>query len=105
MATRVDGVCFFDSVIGVWTGTFQDSTSRESIAACLESAVKASGGPLPGDGRVVAVRLVVDEESTAKLPPPTFQKMAADVVGDLVEVAGAKPSNLFPPIRHIARDR
>jgi hypothetical protein len=63
MTRPVDGICFWDPRLGVWTGTFIDSESKESIKACLDLAEEVSGLiTLPADGHVVCVRLVVDSK-------------------------------------------
>lgn len=62
-----DGICFRDRKWGLWTGSFVDASHDMAIKECYRLAHKLSGAPLPADGDIVAVNLVVDEDATIEI--------------------------------------
>jgi|CXWL01.1.fsa_nt_gi hypothetical protein len=64
---KADGVCFYDSKWGFWTGSFVDATHEEAVNKCISLAKELADGRLPPDGDVVVVSFVVDEVATQRI--------------------------------------
>lgn len=99
MTRNPEGVCFHDDTQGFWTGTFVDCTSAACVSECIDNArqLQSACALKPVNGRVVAVRMTIDEEATAKLPKPErepitwFMETIAGKVESLYGVADIIP--------------